>query len=79
MDPACCIGQSATDLERFGALLRASPLTALREMLPDEEILDACRAAGHAYRNRLYGPVVTEFCRVLEFWGHHTSTVTVFH
>ncbi len=66
MRPACCIGQPATDLKRFGELLRESPLTALRQLLPDEEILHACRAAGHAYRNRLYGPVVTVFHFLLQ-------------
>jgi hypothetical protein len=39
--------------------LREAPLVALRELLPDQAILDACEACGHRYRDRRYGPVVT--------------------
>ena len=42
-------------------MLREAPLTALREMLPDGEILTACEAVGHRFRQRLYDPVVTVF------------------
>jgi hypothetical protein len=40
-------------------MLRESPLAAVRQMLPDAAILEACRKAGHRFRQRLYDPVVT--------------------
>jgi hypothetical protein len=40
-------------------MIREAPLTAVRELLTDEMILQACRACGHRFRERLYGPVVT--------------------
>lgn len=45
--------------EEIRTMLRESPLGAFRQMLPDAAILDACRACGHEFRERLYGPVVT--------------------
>ncbi len=42
-------------------MLREAPLVALRQMLPDSEIMTACEAAGHRFRRRLYDPVVTVF------------------
>jgi len=45
--------------EEIRTMLRQSPLGAVREMLPDAAILEACREAGHTFRRRLYDPVVT--------------------
>jgi len=45
--------------EEIRTMLRQSPLGAVREMLPDATILEACRQAGHTFRRRLYDPVVT--------------------
>ncbi len=59
-------GEREAVLKGFGDLLRESPLVALRQMLPDDEILRACDAVGHEYRNRLYGPVVTVFHFLLQ-------------
>ena len=52
------VNRSAT-VEEIRTMLRESPLGALRQMLPDAAILDACRACGHTFRRRLYDPVVT--------------------
>lgn len=49
----------AEDAAEIRRLLRESPLAAIRQMLTDRDILDACRACGHRYRDRRYGPVVT--------------------
>ena len=46
-------------LEEIRARLRESPLAAVRGLLPDRMILDACREHGYEWRERLYGPVVT--------------------
>jgi hypothetical protein len=53
------IGQESKRFQEISAMLRESPLTALREMLPDREILAACDAAGHRFRRRFYDPIVT--------------------
>jgi len=45
--------------EEIRTALRQSPLVALREMVTDADILEACRAWGHTFRRRRYGPVVT--------------------
>ena len=37
-------------LERIRQQLRQAPLVALREQLPDRQILEACRACGHCAR-----------------------------
>lgn len=56
-----CIDQRDTCFEGISEMLREAPLAALRQMLPDREILMACEASGHRFRQRLYGPVVTVF------------------
>lgn len=45
--------------EEIRTALGQSPLVALREMLTDSQILDACQACGYTFRRRRYGPVVT--------------------
>jgi len=60
------IDGTEASLEEIRAALREAPLTALREMLPDGKILEACRFCGHQYRERLYGPEVTVFHFLLQ-------------
>ena len=61
-----CIGKRKAYLEKISGILRESPLSALRQMLPDQEILGACQEVGHRFRNRLYDPVVTLFHFLLQ-------------
>lgn len=60
------IDEMARRRERIFRALREAPLSALREMLPDREILRACAEAGHEFRRRLYDPVVTAFHMLLQ-------------
>jgi len=46
-------------VEEIRTMLRQSPLGPVRQMLPDQAILDACQACGYTFRRRLYDPVVT--------------------
>jgi hypothetical protein len=46
-------------VEEIRRRLRQLPLGAVREMLPDRAILEACRACHHKFRRRQYDPVVT--------------------
>ena len=61
-----CIGKRRAYFERISGILRESPLSALRQMLPDNDILSACGEVGHRYRNRVYDPVVTVFHYLLQ-------------
>ena len=45
--------------EEICRILRQAPMVALRQLLTDQDILDACQACRHTYRDRRYGPVVT--------------------
>jgi hypothetical protein len=47
--------------EEIRRVLREAPLVAVREMLTDQDVFDACQECGHTYRDRRYGPVVTVF------------------
>lgn len=60
------VGKKTGSLEDVSRGLREAPLPALRQMLKDEDILDACEEAGHEYRRRMYGPVVTVFHFLLQ-------------
>jgi hypothetical protein len=53
------IDMSAAKLEQVRRALREAPLMAVRELLKDEDVLDACRECKHEFRDRRYGPVVT--------------------
>ena len=55
------IGKESLSVKDISTALREAPLSALRQMLPDRDILNACAEAGYSFRNRLYGPVVTVF------------------
>jgi hypothetical protein len=39
--------------------IRQAPLVAIRQLLTDRQILEACDVCGHRFRDRRYGPVVT--------------------
>src|SRR3972149_4083408 len=60
------IGKRKEYFERIAEILRESPLSALGQMLPDREILNACQEVGHRFRNRLYDPVVSVFHFLLQ-------------
>jgi hypothetical protein len=45
--------------EEIRSRLRETLLAAVRQMLPDAAVLEACREADHTFRRRLYDPVVT--------------------
>jgi hypothetical protein len=53
------IDTSGAKLEQIRRALREAPLVALREQVTDRQILEACKACGHAFRYRRYDPVVT--------------------
>lgn len=79
------IGKKRAILKRIYEVLRETPLSALREMLPDEMILEACDDAGYKFRRRRYGPVFTAFHFLLQAvqrdgsfagtWQEHAVTV----
>jgi len=52
---------SGARLEDIRARLKQGQLNALRELLPDRIIDNACREAGHVYRDRLLPPLVMVF------------------
>lgn len=60
------IVKKPNNLEGIFCKLQQAPLTALREMLTDTLIIRACAEAGHTFRERLYGPVVTMFHFLLQ-------------
>jgi len=68
------IVQSRARHEEIRTALQQSPLVALREMLTDADILEACQACGHTFRRRRYGPVVT----VLHFLAQSLQRETSF-
>ena len=53
-------------VEEIRTAMREAPLGALREMLPDRRILEACEACGHSFRERRFSPVVTVFHFLLQ-------------
>ena len=55
------IDRSEAELERIREELGEAPLVAIRELLKDQEILEACQACEYEFRDRRYGPVVTVF------------------
>jgi hypothetical protein len=52
------IGERRGGVERIREGLRSLTLNSVRAVLPDKAIHEACRLAGHEYRDRLLGPVV---------------------
>lgn len=53
------IVNSSPDSGEIRRVLTESPLPAIRQMLTDQAILEACAACEHDYRDRRFGPVVT--------------------
>jgi len=56
-----CVGVSGSDLEAMRSHLREGQLNALRQILSDEVVLQACDSAGYIYRRRLLTPLVMVF------------------
>lgn len=63
----------AATLEEVRAALREAQLAPLREMLPDAEILRACRECGYEFRRRAFDPVVTVLHFVAQAIQHEES------
>ena len=53
------IDHRGAELEEIRTRLREAPLCAIRQMLPDEMVLRACREHSYSWRRRMYGPVAT--------------------
>ena len=53
------IVNSSVQSETIRQSIREAPLVAIRELMTDQRILEACAACGYTFRQRLYGPVVT--------------------
>jgi len=53
--------------------LREAPLEALRNLLPDRVIVEACVRCEHVWRDRRYGPVTTVFHYLLQAIGREDS------
>jgi hypothetical protein len=69
----CSIVQNGPESVDIGQVLQQASLQAVRPYLSDEDILTACRAAGHRWRNRRYGPVVTVLHFVAQAIGREQS------
>ncbi len=67
------IVSSGAAAEEVRVELRESPLAALRNMLPDRVILEACARRDYEWRDRRYGPVVTVFHFLLQAIGREES------
>jgi Transposase DDE domain len=59
--------------------LRETPLGAVREMLPDRAILEACRACDHTFRRRQYDPVVTVMHYLAQAFQREASFAATWH
>lgn len=59
--------------------LRQTPLGAVREMLPDRAILEACQACRHEFRRRLYDPVVTVLHYLAQALQREVSFAATWH
>lgn len=53
------IVQPQPSAEEIRDAIRQAPLVAIRELLPDRRILEACQRAHYRFRERRFGPVVT--------------------
>ena len=50
---------------KISSCLASIPLSAIRQVLPDRAILEACRDAEYSFRHRLIVPVVTVLHMIL--------------
>lgn len=66
-------------VEEIRTRLRQTPLGAVREMLPDRAILEACRACHHAFRRRQYDPVVTVLHYLAQALQREASFAATWH
>jgi hypothetical protein len=66
-------------VEEIRTRLRQTPLGAVREMLPDRAILEACQAYHHKFRRRQYDPVVTVLHYVAQALQRETSFAATWH
>jgi len=53
------IGKGKRSAVAIRKAIREAPLVAIREMLRDQQIWDACEVCGYRFRERQFGPVVT--------------------
>ncbi len=67
------IDSRSVRLDLISTALREAPLPALRQLLPDQEVLDACAQVGYRFRKRLYDPVVTLYHFLLKAIGREES------
>lgn len=51
----------------------------LRPFLPDQSIIDACRAAGHTWRQRLLDPIITIHLFILQILNFNTAMTHLRH
>jgi hypothetical protein len=66
-------------VEEIRTRLRQTPLGAVREMLPDSAILDACQACHHEFRRRQYDPVVTVLHYLAQALQREASFAATWH
>ena len=66
-------------VEEIRTRLRQTPLGAVREMLPDRAILEACQACGHAFRRRQYDPIVTVLHYLAQALQREVSFAATWH
>lgn len=67
------------EVEEIRMRLRQTPLGAVREMLPDRVILEACRACDHTFRRRQYDPVVTVLHYLAQALQRESSFAATWH
>ena len=61
-----CIVHRPPLAAEISQVIRQAPLAALRHLLSDQDILDACEGAGHHFRRRCFDPIVTVLHFVLQ-------------
>ena len=66
-------------VEEIRTRLRQTPLGAVREMLPDRALLEACQACGHAFRRRQYDPIVTVLHYLAQALQREVSFAATWH
>jgi hypothetical protein len=66
-------------VEEIRSRLRQTPLGAVRQMLPDSAILEACQACNHRFRRRQYDPVVTVLHYLAQALQREASFAATWH
>lgn len=68
-----CVGRSRPESETFCEKFEQVSFNAIRNVLPDEAIIQACRAEGYVYRERKITPVLTVLHLLLAaIWPEHS-------